>query len=128
MEVRRHDQKRPKYRFVAQDISQDGRRSGGRGRLSNDRALQRVWRKSPSNRINVGAIGIGRISRVHDLPGIWQFDSARIIAVSDLDANRVEEGKKLVNSYYGRKQAGLRRCTGYHDTMTCWRIKISMPS
>jgi len=26
---------------------------------------------SPSNRINVGAIGVGRISRVHDLPGIW---------------------------------------------------------
>jgi len=29
---------------------------------------------APSNRINVGAIGVGRISRVHDLPGIWQFD------------------------------------------------------
>ena len=25
---------------------------------------------SPSNRINVGAIGVGRISRGHDLPGI----------------------------------------------------------
>ena len=29
---------------------------------------------APSNRINVGAIGVGRISRVHDLSGIWQFD------------------------------------------------------
>ena len=27
---------------------------------------------APSNRINIGAIGVGRISRVHDLPSIWQ--------------------------------------------------------
>ena len=30
---------------------------------------------APSNRINVGAIGTGRISRGHDLPGIWQHDT-----------------------------------------------------
>src|ERR1700691_3412014 len=49
--------------------------------------------KAPSNRINIGAIGVGRISRVHDLPGIWQFDQARIVAACDLDSNRVEDGK-----------------------------------
>ena len=38
---------------------------------------------SPGNRINVGAIGTGRISRGHDLPGIWQHESARIMAVCD---------------------------------------------
>ena len=48
---------------------------------------------APSKRINVGAIGVGRISRVHDLPGIWQYDDVRIMAVCDLDANRVEAGK-----------------------------------
>lgn len=57
-------------------------------------------RTAPSNRINVGAIGVGRISRGHDLPGIWKYDSARIVAVCDLDANRVELGKQLVNSQY----------------------------
>ena len=36
---------------------------------------------APSNRINIGAIGNGRISRGHDMPGIWQFDHARIMAV-----------------------------------------------
>ena len=60
---------------------------------------------SPSNRINVGAIGVGRISRVHDLPGIWKYDQARIMAVCDLDANRVELGKTLINGYYSKKQA-----------------------
>src|SRR2546422_2987963 len=44
---------------------------------------------SPGNRINIGAIGNGRISRVHDLPGIWKHDAARIVAVCDLDSRRV---------------------------------------
>ncbi len=58
---------------------------------------------APSKRINVGAIGVGRISRGHDMPGILQYDNARIIAVCDLDAHRVEEGKKLVNDFYAKK-------------------------
>jgi predicted dehydrogenase len=58
---------------------------------------------SPSNRINVGAIGTGRISRGHDLPGIWQHDIARVMAVCDLDRRRVEDGKTLVNGYYAKK-------------------------
>jgi len=70
---------------------------------------------APSNRINVGAIGVGRISRVHDLPGIWQFDQARIIAVCDLDANRIEAGKTLINEYYARKSGKIYEgVKGYH--------------
>lgn len=58
---------------------------------------------APSKRINVGAIGTGRISRIHDMPGIWKYDQARIVAVCDLDANRAEAAKKLVNDYYSSK-------------------------
>src|SRR5215471_12193463 len=57
---------------------------------------------SPSSRINVGAIGTGRISRGHDLPGIWRYDTARIMAVCDLDSNRVRAAKDLVNDYYSK--------------------------
>ena len=71
---------------------------------------------APSNRTNVGAIGVGRISRVHDLPGIWQFDEARIMAVCDLDSNRVEAGKKLINDYYAKKTGKSHDgVTGYHN-------------
>ena len=71
---------------------------------------------APSNRINVGAIGVGRISRGHDLPGIWQFDQARIMAVCDLDAKRVEEAKTLINGYYSKKTAKpYDGVTGYHN-------------
>jgi len=70
---------------------------------------------APSNRINVGAIGVGRISRAHDLPGIWQHDIARIMAVCDLDATRVEQGKAFINAHYaettGKPYSGV---TGYH--------------
>ncbi len=58
---------------------------------------------APSNRINVGAIGTGRISRGHDLPGVWQYDNARIVAVCDLDSRRLADAKKLVNDYYSKK-------------------------
>ena len=71
---------------------------------------------SPSNRINVGAIGVGRISRGHDLPGIWQFDQARIMAVCDLDANRVEQAKTLINGVYAKKTGRpYDGVTGYHN-------------
>jgi TAT (twin-arginine translocation) pathway-exported protein len=58
---------------------------------------------APSQRINVGAIGVGRISRGHDLPAILKNDGVRVMAVCDLDANRVELGKKFVNDFYARK-------------------------
>ena len=49
---------------------------------------------APSNRINIGAIGTGRISRGHDLPGLWKHEAARIMAVCDVDRNRAEDAKK----------------------------------
>ena len=48
-------------------------------------------KNAPSNRINIGAIGNGRISTSHDMPGVWKHDMARIIAVCDLDSLRVEK-------------------------------------
>jgi hypothetical protein len=58
---------------------------------------------APSDRINIGAIGTGRISRVHDLPGIWRYDTARIMAVCDLDSRRAQDAVTLVNDYYTQK-------------------------
>lgn len=76
---------------------------------------------APSKRINVGAIGVGRISRVHDLPGIWPFDHARIVAVCDLSAPRVEQGKQYVNAFYAKKSGkpydGVVGYSNYHDLL-----------
>lgn len=60
-------------------------------------------KNAPSNKINVGQIGCGRIARDHDLPGTMQHEIARLVAVCDLDKNRLLDGKKLVEAYYTKK-------------------------
>jgi len=54
----------------------------------------------PSRRIQIGAIGMGRISREHDLPNIIKFDSARVVAVCDLDRKRLQQGREFVKKIY----------------------------
>ncbi len=76
---------------------------------------------APSNRINVGAIGTGRISRGHDLPGLWKYDAARIMAVCDVDSRRVEDAKVLVNGHYSKKTGhphdGVAAYTDYRELL-----------
>lgn len=58
---------------------------------------------APSNRINIGVIGTGRIALGHDMPGVMKYESAHIIAVCDLDARRVEEARKQVIAFRKEK-------------------------
>ena len=63
-----------------------------------------VFRKiSPSDKINIGQIGCGRIAREHNLPGILKYDSARVIAVCDMDSKRMADGKIQIENYYREK-------------------------
>ena len=69
---------------------------------------------APSNRINVGAIGNGRIAREWDMPGVIKQDTAKILAVCDLDSNRVQSAKKWVDDYYIKKgQSGYNSTKAY---------------
>ena len=74
-------------------------------------------KNAPSNKINIGQIGCGRIGREHDLPGTMQHDAARVMAVCDLDKNRMADGKKLVDEYYAKKtgQANYMDTKMYDD-------------
>ncbi|MCY7357242.1 MAG: Gfo/Idh/MocA family oxidoreductase [Rudanella sp.] len=78
-------------------------------------------KNAPSNRINIGAIGTGRISRTHDLPGVWQYDNALVMAVCDLDSNRANDTKDLVNKYYTKKTGndydGVKVYTDYRELL-----------
>jgi len=58
---------------------------------------------APSNMIQIGQIGCGRIAREHDLPGVLPYDQARVVAVCDLDAKRLGEGKQFVEAFYAKK-------------------------
>jgi predicted dehydrogenase len=55
---------------------------------------------APSNTIQVGQIGCGRIARAHDLPEVMKYDVARVVAVCDVDRKRVAEGKVFVEAAY----------------------------
>ena len=60
-------------------------------------------KNAPSNRIQIGQIGCGRIARVHDMPGTMQHEMAQMIAVCDVDQNRTKDGKVLVDQFYQKK-------------------------
>jgi myo-inositol 2-dehydrogenase / D-chiro-inositol 1-dehydrogenase len=58
---------------------------------------------SAGDKINIGQIGCGRIARDHNLPEILKYDTARVVAVCDLDRRRMADGKKMIEEYYAKK-------------------------
>ncbi len=58
---------------------------------------------SQNDKINIGVIGCGRIARSNDIPETLKYDTARIIAVCDVDSKRVKEGKEFVEQLYLEK-------------------------
>lgn len=62
-----------------------------------------LGQNAPSNRINIGVIGVGRIARSHDMAETFKYDHAQILAVCDLDSRRLDAGKQLVNEAYSKK-------------------------
>jgi predicted dehydrogenase len=76
---------------------------------------------APSNRINVGAIGVGRISRIHDLPQVWRHDDAHIVAVCDLDSRRLLAARQLIDRTYaekaGQSYSGTRTYTDHRELL-----------
>ena len=80
-----------------------------------------IGKTAPSDRINVGAVGTGRISRIHDMPGVWKHDSAQIVAVCDVDSRRLADAQRLVNEHYGAKAGqsyeGVSAYADYRDLL-----------
>jgi myo-inositol 2-dehydrogenase / D-chiro-inositol 1-dehydrogenase len=79
-------------------------------------------KNAPSNKINIGQIGCGRIARDHDLRETLPYDSARIIAVCDLDSKRLADAKKYVEAFYTRKTGSpgyvdVKMYEDYHELL-----------
>ncbi|MGI8908185.1 MAG: Gfo/Idh/MocA family protein [Candidatus Sumerlaeaceae bacterium] len=82
---------------------------------------------APSNIINVAQIGCGRIARSMDIPGIMQHRQlARIVAVCDIDAVRLQDAKELVEQEYAKAEGGQAK-TGV-KTYTDYREMLKDPS
>ncbi len=62
-----------------------------------------LGKNAPSNKINIGQIGFGRIGMSHDLPETMKNDIARVIAVADVDSERGQMGKQWIEKHYADK-------------------------
>ncbi|SDE58124.1 Predicted dehydrogenase [Pricia antarctica] len=71
-----------------------------------------LGKDAPSNKINIGQIGCGRIAQSHDMHDTIRFDEARYVAVCDLDSKRAADAKVLVDDFY-KKKTGKEK---YMDT------------
>ena len=64
-------------------------------------------KNAPSNKINIGQIGCGRIARSHDLVDTMAYDVANVMAVCDLDSKRMKDAKELVDKFYQEKKGKI---------------------
>jgi myo-inositol 2-dehydrogenase/D-chiro-inositol 1-dehydrogenase len=71
---------------------------------------------APSERITVGAIGVGRMGN-GDLGEALGLGHVQVIAVCDVDSNRVKAAKDRVEKHYANKKpgGGYKGCTAYGD-------------
>lgn len=78
---------------------------------------QVIGKHPPSDKIQIAQIGCGRIARSLDLPAIIKFDAARVIACSDVDRKRLNEGKELIEAMYAKKSgaANYVEAKAYED-------------
>ena len=67
---------------------------------------------APSNKIQIGQIGCGRIAHDMDMPGILKHDRARIVAVCDLDSKRLQHAKTVCRGHYAKKTGSAQRRVG----------------
>lgn len=71
--------------------------------------LGREGNTAPSEKISLGVIGIGPRC-TYDLKAMLKFEDIRCRAIAEVQANRREAGKKLVDQTYGNTD-----CTVYRD-------------
>lgn len=87
------------------------------------RVLGRDGGVAPSERITVGCIGTGRQAIHANIPGFLAERDARIVAVCDVDAWRLERAKAAVEAGYAKREPDGPRgdCAAHRD----WRELIA---
>lgn len=76
-----------------------------------------IGKNPPSDKINIGQIGFGRIAMTHDLAETLTYDVARVVSVADFDSNRAAKGKQFIENFYTKKTgtAGYVNVKTYGD-------------
>jgi len=71
---------------------------------------------APSNRITIGFVGVGRMGS-GDMRELLGRKEAQIIAVCDVDSNRMANARKTVEAHYAKQSAGgtYKGCSTFGD-------------
>jgi myo-inositol 2-dehydrogenase/D-chiro-inositol 1-dehydrogenase len=71
---------------------------------------------APSNRITIGFVGVGRMGS-GDMRELLGFKEVQIIAVCDVDSNRVRNAQKTIEAHYAKQSAGgtYKGCSTFGD-------------
>jgi predicted dehydrogenase len=71
---------------------------------------------APSNRITIGFVGVGRMGS-GDMRELLGFKEVQIIAVCDIDSNRVRNAQKTVEAHYAKQSAAgtYKGCATFGD-------------
>jgi len=72
---------------------------------------------APSNRVAVGMIGMGRQAYYSNVKSFLGFPDVQVVAVCDVDAWRLENGRKAVEDRYAKDQAAgtYKGCALFRD-------------
>jgi len=77
-----------------------------------------LGQQAPSNKLQIGVIGCGRIAGGMDIPGIWQSqDLAVPVALSDCDAKRMRTTKKKTGELFAGDLPDLKLYQDYRDLL-----------
>ena len=63
-----------------------------------------IGKNPPSDKINIGQIGFGRIAKSLDTNSMLKRDDVRIVAISDLDSKRLHDGKQYIEEAYNKEK------------------------
>ena len=72
------------------------------------RSLGRDGATAPSERIQLGVIGIGPRC-TYDLKAMLNFSDVQCVAIADVQESRRSKGKALVDSHYGNQDCQITR-------------------
>lgn len=80
-----------------------------------------LGKQSPSNLINVGIIGIGRMGAFSETNGVLKYRQAKAIATCDVDSKRLSDSKRGLDNHYslkdGKTYTGTKAYDDYRELM-----------
>lgn len=80
-----------------------------------------LGKQAPSNLINVGIIGIGRMGAFSETNGVLNYPQAKAVASCDVDRKRLNDSKRGIDGHYSKKYGktytGTKAYEDYRELM-----------